>query len=107
MSVENGLKFFRDDVEEKIRINDAATKKAEHYLAIAGDRLEAARMIRVYDREDLLALVVDEEKDKHIERAQRLIESTQPELDKLALERANLETLLAHVDQAQDDLRDG
>jgi hypothetical protein len=107
MAVEDGLKFFRDEVEEKLRLNEAATQKAQHTLETAKERFAAATKIRVYDREDLLSLVVDEDKEKHAERAERVIASTQTDLDKLALERSNLEALLAHIDKAQNDVREG
>ena len=106
MSVEEALEFFRNEVEEKIRLNDADTRESELTLSTARDRFEAATKIRVYDREDLLALVVYEDKENHIKLAQGNIERAQKKLDRLALEHSNLETLLAHIDQAQNDLRE-
>jgi hypothetical protein len=68
------------------------------------DRLEAAEKIRLFDNGRLFdAMLADEESQQNT--AQDRLPRYQDELKKLRLDKDNYQTLLAHIDAAENELK--
>jgi ABC-type phosphate transport system auxiliary subunit len=104
MSVEDQLNYFRLEVQRKLTEAEKVIEKTDTSIAIMKDRLEAAEKIRLFDNGRLFdAMLADEESQQNT--AQDRLPRYQDELKKLRLDKDNYQTLLAHIDAAENELK--